>query len=56
MTVGGANEVFQVPKALLCHYSSYFRGALEGGSEEAKKLEVVLDLEDPKIFEALVYW
>lgn len=49
--VGPDLEKFRVHKDLLCHYSSYFRGALGGAFLEATTHEITLDDDDPTCFE-----
>lgn len=56
ITIGEANEDYDAPKALLCHYSSYFRNVLEGGFEEAKSLKFEFEEEDPCILDIFLYW
>lgn len=41
---------------LLCHVSTFFRAALEGGFEEAKEKRVTLTEEDPSAFKLFVLW
>lgn len=43
-------------KALLCHYSSYSRGALTRNFKEAVEGHITLDQEDPKVFSRFNAW
>lgn len=54
--VGQDETPFSIHKDLLCHYSSYFRAALNGGFEEAAKNEIKLLDEDPQIFNVFLEW
>lgn len=54
LVVGTEKTPFDVHRDLLCHYSSYFRGALTGDFKEAKELRIVLDEEIPQVIELFV--
>ncbi|KAF2649507.1 hypothetical protein K491DRAFT_783291 [Lophiostoma macrostomum CBS 122681] len=47
---------FHVPKALLCYYSSYFRGALTGNWKEGDDGIIKLDDVDIPVFQVFVHW
>ncbi|KAF1983842.1 hypothetical protein K402DRAFT_337676 [Aulographum hederae CBS 113979] len=49
-------ETFVLHKDLICHYSKYFKKALEGNFEEAKSGVVKLDDVDIRAFKSLVHW
>lgn len=52
--VGPKAMSYSVHKDLLCHYSSYFRGALTGGFAEARSHEITLVEEETWIFDIFV--
>ncbi|EGP88769.1 uncharacterized protein MYCGRDRAFT_38100, partial [Zymoseptoria tritici IPO323] len=56
--VGPKNNrsTFRVHKNVLCHYSGYFTGALNGKFIEATTKRIDLAAEDPGIFTIFVYW
>lgn len=58
ITVGEGDKakIFKVHKGVLCFYSGYFDGALNGEFEEARKGAVLLDTEDVDVFECFVLW
>lgn len=47
----GNSKTFRVYKGLLSHYVSYFKGAFGGSFIEAQEGRVVLDEDDPDIFQ-----
>lgn len=49
-------QVYTVHKGLICHYSSYFRGALEGRFREAKSRTITLPSEDKEGFRVFFSW
>lgn len=51
-----SKKQFVLPKALLCHYSTYFDRCFNGEFVEARNQEVELDEDDPEIFALLVEW
>ncbi|KAL9092062.1 MAG: hypothetical protein Q9159_001061 [Coniocarpon cinnabarinum] len=56
--VGAITEesIHILPRALLCHYSTYFHNALEGHFREAREGVVHLEDEDPVLFNRVVRW
>ncbi|MCJ1263938.1 hypothetical protein MMC22_003809 [Lobaria immixta] len=54
--VGPENTSFGIHRALLCHNSSYFDRALNGGFKEAVEGEVILADEDPATFTRFNEW
>jgi len=54
--VGPTRKEFLVHKALLCHYSRYFRSALYSDFVEAKCNTVELKDEDPACFQYIIAW
>lgn len=54
--VGPENTTFGIHRGLLCHHSSYFDRALNGGFKEAVEGEVILADEDPTIFTRFNEW
>lgn len=54
--VGHKRKEFVVHKALLCHLSPYFRGALNSDFIEAQNNAVELKDEDPACFQYIVAW
>lgn len=54
--VGPKRKEFVVHKALLCHLSPYFRGALNSDFIEAQNNAVELKDEDPACFQYIVAW
>jgi len=53
---GDKTKEFQGHRGLLCHYSSYFKGALEGGFKEAESRTVTLPEDDVEVFEIFFSW
>ena len=53
---GLEKQIFRTHKALLCHASSYFKAALEGGFVEAENQKIELAEDDPKVFERIQLW
>lgn len=56
VNVGPTQERFGIHKSLLCHHSSYFKAALEGGFEESETQVINLKDEDPKVFWGFNEW
>lgn len=54
--VGRQNINFGIHKGLLCHHSTFFDKALNGGFKEAVNGEVVLDDEDLEVFTRFNGW
>ncbi len=54
--VGPQRQEFVVHKALLCHLSPYFRGALNSNFIEAQNNAVELKDEDPECFQYIAAW
>ncbi|KAL9051666.1 MAG: hypothetical protein Q9162_005875 [Coniocarpon cinnabarinum] len=56
--VGAITEesIHILPRALLCHYSTYFHNALEGHFRETREGVVHLEDEDPVLFNRVVRW
>lgn len=53
----GPNHIkFEIHKALLCHRSAYFKGALTGRFKEAREGIVTLEDEDPETFSRFHAW
>lgn len=52
----GDQKLFMLHEGVLCYYSPYFQGALNGGFKEATTREVIIDDIKPKIMEALSSW
>jgi len=53
---GDKTKEFQGHRGLLCHYSSYFKRALEGGFEEAESRTVTLPEDDVEVFDIFFSW
>lgn len=56
LLVGDPAVDYSVHKDLLCHYSSYFRGAYNSSFQEAESNVFKLDSEDPGIVGKFVHW
>lgn len=56
LKVGSKGAVFHVHKGILCNASSYFKAALGGQFKEAINQAVVLDDEDPEMFQRFNTW
>ena len=54
--VGEEQKKFFVHKKLICHYSGFFRGALEGNFAEAEDNVVELEDDHPDLFALFVTW
>lgn len=54
--VGPDHVKFEIHKALLCHRSAYFKGALTGRFKEAREGIVTLEDEDPETFSRFHAW
>ena len=54
--VGTEERAFFIHKDLLCYYSSYFRGALNGNFLEATTRKITLDDEKPNVFAKFAAW
>jgi len=54
IVVGNSSVTLHVHGDLLCHYSSYFRGALNGPFKESQTREITLDDESPDVFRMFV--
>lgn len=56
ITVGKEHKEYSVHKDLLCHYSSFFRGALNNSFKEGEEQAVTLDDERTDVFEAFIHF
>jgi hypothetical protein len=54
--VGEEKKLYRTHKALLTHYSDYFRKALQGPWAEAEDKKITLDDVEPNIFDIFVNW
>ena len=54
--VGSAKVSFAIHKSLLCHASSYFNAALNGGFREAFESTVALPEDDSSVFKRFQLW
>lgn len=54
--VGPEQKIFHVHRGLICHYSTYFRGAWKGEFREAHEEVVKLENDEVKVFEVFFSW
>ncbi|KAL9631441.1 MAG: hypothetical protein Q9164_005892 [Protoblastenia rupestris] len=54
--IGPRKVAFEIHKGLLCHQSGYFNGALTGSFREALDGEVLLEDEEPELFQLFNEW
>jgi hypothetical protein len=47
---------FEVPKAIVCHYSTFSTQALTGDTVQARTLSVRLPFEEPNVWRRVSHW